>query len=180
MKMLRRGLQYHLLSLTIIWRIADMKKTRNTFPLLFIILVLFCHSASDAQVVPPQTQQGSFRQHIFGLGLFGGAASGIGLSFRHHLPMPASYQVTGGIVKTDGKLRSDIGIELQYDLARTDRSRFYVAGGFSYFYSGRDGNNEMEAANRGGIGIGGEWTMDGGLHMLGDVLFTFFGEDICF
>jgi hypothetical protein len=90
--------------------------------------------------------------------------------------MPVSYQVTGGIVKTDGKLRSDIGVELQYDLARNDRSRFYVAGGFSYFYSGRNGNNEMDAPNRGGIGIGGEWTMNGGLHMLGDVLFTFFAD----
>jgi hypothetical protein len=143
---------------------------------LLLSTLLFAPHVVTAQVIPPQTQQGTFRQHIFGLGLFAGASAGLGLSFRHHLPMPLSYQVTGGIIKTDGKLRSDIGFNLQYDLARTDRNRFYVAGSFGYYYSGRDGNNEMSAPNRGGLGIGSEWVMNGGMHLLLEAVFTFFSD----
>ena len=151
-----------------------MKCAKNTSPIFFTLLLLITTN-SFAQVIPPQTQQGTFRQHIFGLGLFGGASAGIGLSFRHHMPLPISYQVTGGIIKTDGKLRSDIGFNLQYDLARTERNRFYAAGSFAYFYSGRDGN-EMSSPTRAGLGIGSEWAMSGGMHVLLEAIFTFFSD----
>jgi hypothetical protein len=136
---------------------------------------LLAQSVASSQVVMPSGQTTSIRQHVFGLGFFGGASGGLGLSFRHHLPSPLSYQITGGIVKFSEKLHSDIGIEVHYDLARGSGTRFFVAGGFAYYYSGKDGN-EMKAPTRGGLGLGGEWVMSGGLHFLGEGMFTFFSD----
>lgn len=139
-----------------------------------LLIVLFASSACS-QVVMPSNQSTSIRQNVFGLGFFGGASGGIGLSFRHHLPSPLSYQITGGIIKIDGKLRSDFGMEIHYDLARGGGTRFFVAGGFGYYYSG-NGNNEMNSPTRGALGLGAEWVMSGGLHFLGEGMFTFFSD----
>ncbi len=149
---------------------------RNLKLTIFVCLIILCISMSRAQVVMPSNQSTSFRENVFGLGFFGGASGGLGLSFRHHLPAPVSYQVTGGIIKVDGKLRSAIGLELQYDLARGSGTRFFVAGGVGYYYSGKAGKNEMTAPTRGGLGLGGEWVMSGGLHFLAEGMFTFFSD----
>ena len=133
-------------------------------------------SFADAQVIMPSSQTTSIRQNVFGLGFFGGASGGLGLSFRHHLPSPLSYQVTGGIIKVDGKLRSDIGFEAQYDLARGGGTRFFVVGGIAYYYSGGDNKNDMTAPTRAGFGLGGEWVMSGGLHFVAEGMFTFFSD----
>ena len=69
---------------------------------------------------------------VFGLGLFGGPAGGLGISFRHHLPYQFSYQVTGGIINVDDKLKYDVGFEAQYDLVKGPTGRFFVAGATSY------------------------------------------------
>ena len=34
----------------------------------------------------------------------------------------------------------------------------------------------MTAPTRGGVGIGGEWVMSGGLHFLAEGMFTFFSD----
>lgn len=147
-----------------------------TVSTLLTLLLMATSEPLQAQVVMPSGQSTSIYQHVFGLGFFGGASGGIGLSFRHHLPSPLSYQITGGIVKFDGKLRSDIGVELHYDLARGSGTRFFVAGGFAYYYSGTNGNNEMRSPTRGGLGLGAEWVMSGGLHFLAEGMFTFFSD----
>jgi hypothetical protein len=152
---------------------TNIQRTRLLLALLPMLALMA--APSSGQVVMPSGQTTSIRQHVFGLGFFGGASGGLGLSFRHHLPSPLSYQITGGIVKFNEKLRSDIGIEVHYDLARGSGTRFFVAGGFAYFYSGKDGN-EMKAPTRGGLGLGGEWVMSGGLHFLGEGMFTFFSD----
>lgn len=143
-------------------------------------MMVFAAASASSQVVMPSGQSTSLRQHVFGLGFFGGASGGLGLSFRHHLPSPLSYQVTGGIIRISEKLRSDIGLEVHYDLARGSGTRFFVAGGYSYYYSGKDGNNEMKAPTRGGLGLGGEWVMSGGLHFLAEGMFTFFSDGTIF
>lgn len=147
----------------------------KSLSLLSTIVLMFASGETNAQVVMPSNQSTSIRQNVFGLGFFGGASGGFGLSFRHHLPSPLSYQITGGIIKVDDKLRSDIGVEVHYDLARGSGTRFFVAGGFAYYYSG-DGKNEMKAPTRGGLGLGGEWVMSGGLHFLAEGMFTFFSD----
>lgn len=149
-------------------------RTRNL--LAIVVLMVAPVVLINAQVIMPSSQSTSIHQNVFGLGFFGGASGGLGLSFRHHLPSPLSYQITGGIIKTDGKLRSDIGIEVHYDLARGSGTRFFVAGGFAYYYSGKDGNNELSSPTRGGLGLGGEWVMSGGLHFLAEGMFTFFSD----
>ncbi|MBI4536193.1 MAG: hypothetical protein HY708_07930, partial [Ignavibacteriae bacterium] len=127
-------------------------------------------------VLPDKHQPTGLHDHVFGLGLFGGAATGFGLSFRHHLPGSFSYQLTGGIIKIDNRLSYDIGAEGQYDLVRTTSSRFFVAGGAGHYYSGKSGTNSLKAPTRYGFGVGGEFAMTPGLHTMVEALFTFFSD----
>ncbi|MBM2846178.1 MAG: hypothetical protein HW407_1490, partial [Bacteroidetes bacterium] len=83
-------------------------------------MLLFQISAVHAQVVlPDRGLPTTLNQNVFGLGFFAGPATGLGLSFRHHLPTTFSYQVTGGIIKANDRLQYDIGVEGQFDLARS-------------------------------------------------------------
>ncbi len=143
---------------------------------LFLLLVVFT-TATPAQVVAPSVGGGkSLRQALFGLGLFGGPAGGLGISFRHHLPTTFSYQITGGIINVDDKLKYDIGLEIQFDLVRGPQGRFFASGATSYFYSGRKGVNEMDGPGRVGLGIGGEAFIGYGFHATGELLFTYFTD----
>lgn len=132
---------------------------------------------ASAQVVLPGGGSAAINKNVFGLGLFGGPATGIGLSFRHHLPSPLSYQLTGGIINVDERLSYAVGAELQYDLSRSPASRFYIAGGFGYYYSGPTGSaNRMDAPARAAFGVGGEFIAGAGIHSMLDLLFTYFSD----
>jgi hypothetical protein len=126
--------------------------------------------------MPDREREPGLRTNVFGLGLAAGSASGMGLSFRHHLPSVASYQITGGIIKVDDRLSYSLGAELQFDLARGPVSRFFVGGGAAYFYSGTSSHNEMVGPARLGVGIGGEYAGGAGLHVIGDLMFTYFSD----
>ena len=138
--------------------------------------VLLGPGVVQAQVVLPEKSPAGLSENVFGLGLFGGPATGLGLSFRHHLPSSLSYQITGGIIKASGLLRYDIGGEIQVDLARSASNRYFLAGGVGYYYSGASGTNEMEAPVRIGLGVAGEFAMTSGLQTTGEILFTFFSD----
>lgn len=145
-------------------------------PLTIALLFFVAFAAANAQVVLPEKgQEPGLQENVFGLGVWGGPATGLGLSFRHHLPSQLSYMVTGGIIKVDEKLSYDIGVEAQFDLARGGTNRFFVAGGFGYYYSGKNGN-EMNAPTRVGAGIGGEFAVTPGMHMTIELMFTYFSN----
>ncbi len=132
---------------------------------------------APAQVVVPDRGQGtSMRTSVFGLGFAGGPATGLGLSFRHHLPSPFSYQIIGGVLKATDRLLYSVGGEVQYDLSRTPVMRFYAAGGMSYFFAGVSGNNEMKGPGRVGVGVGIESGLPSGFNVNADVLFTYFTD----
>ena len=142
------------------------------------LLILLAPLHLQGQVVlPSKGEETSLHQSVFGLGVFGGAATGLGLSFRHHLPSPLSYQVTGGIINVDDKLKYDVGIEAQWDLVRGPTGRFFAAGATSYFFSGKGGNNEMDGPGRVGLGVGGEVFIGNGFHLSAELLFTYFSDD---
>jgi len=101
---------------------------------------------------------------VYGLGLSAGWGSGIGLSFRAHLPSKSSLQAIFGIIKSSNKLSMSVGCEYQYDLVRSDETRFFVAATAAYFYNG-DGHNEVTGPFRMGAGIGGEFHVKGALHV---------------
>lgn len=138
-------------------------------------LVSMCSIANSQVVLPDRGIEPGLRENVFGLGLWGGAATGLGLSFRHHLPSQFSYMVTGGIIKINERLSYDIGMELQFDLSRTMTNRFFIAGGFGQFYSGKDGN-EMKAPTRAGLGLGGEFAVTPGIHTTIEAMFTYFSN----
>ncbi len=131
----------------------------------------------SAQVVLPERESaGGLSRHVFGLGVFVGPASGLGLSFRHHLPSTLSYQITGGIIKVDDRLSYALGAEVQVDLSRTGVTRFFVAGAAGYYYAGSANKNEMAGPGRAGLGIGGEVFAGGGFHTTGELMFTYFTD----
>jgi hypothetical protein len=141
------------------------------------LLVLLCTTAHvHGQVVLPDKGQPAAQEHIFGLGLAGGPVSGIGLSFRHHFPGAASYQLTGGVVKADDRVSYAVGAELQFDLSRGTGWRFFAVAGAGYYYSGTTGENEMEGPGRAGLGIGGEMSIGVGLHGSAELLFSYFTD----
>jgi hypothetical protein len=111
----------------------------------------------------------------YGLGFSAGWASGIGVSFRTHLPSKASVQGVFGIIKTSDKLSMSIGGEFQYDLVRNNTSRFFVGSAMSYFYNG-NGSNEVAGPFRVGAGVGGEFHVQGALHVTLEGMFTFFSD----
>ncbi|MBP1648930.1 MAG: hypothetical protein H6Q30_2375 [Bacteroidetes bacterium] len=149
---------------------------KRTTVLIFAALVF--GGVVHAQVVAPDAaSENALRRSLFGLGVFGGPAGGLGISFRHHLPAAFSYQVTGGIINVDDKLNYDIGVEAQYDLVRGPSGRFFAAGAGSYFYSGTDGVNQMKGPGRFGLGVGGEAFIGAGFHAAAELLFTYFTDD---
>jgi len=131
-----------------------------------------------AQVESPGAARGpEFRQSVFGLGVFGGAATGLGLSFRHHLPSSVSYQIVGGVISTSEKLSFDLGMQMQYDLMRSQSTRFYAGGGLAYFFSGKSGGeNTMAGPGRLGLGIGGEFITDADFSASLELMFTYFTD----
>lgn len=142
--------------------------------LLASVLIVF---SLRAQVVMPERDAASdMKKSVFGLGFSGGPASGLGLSFRHHLPSIVSYQIIGGIIKVDDRMSYSIGAEVQVDLARSEVVRFFAAGGVSYFYTGRTSHNDMDGPGRLGVGLGGELYAGTGVHTALELLFTYFND----
>lgn len=141
------------------------------------LVVLLAPATTEAQVIVSERgSQTTLSRNVFGLGFEGGPTTGLGLSFRHHLPSPFSYQIVGGVLKATDRLFYSVGTELEYDLSRTSAVRFYAATAFAYFYSGISGHNDMVAPTRVGVGIGAEGVVGGGFHINGDLLFTFFSD----
>jgi hypothetical protein len=141
-------------------------------------LLLLCAGSLRAQaILPERGQERSIHQHVFGLGVDLGWANGVGLTFRHHLPSPFSYQVTGGIIKVDDHLSYAYGAQGQFDITRGPVSRFYAAMALGYYYSGKSGgDNDLKGPGRLGLGIGIELPLAAGFHANGELLFTYFTD----
>jgi len=144
-------------------------------PAVAILLLLMVRPAHSQVILPEKGQEAGLHENVFGLGFWGGAATGLGLSFRHHLPSQLSYMVSGGIIKVNERLSYDVGAEVQFDLTRGSTSRFFVAGGVGQYYSGKS-RNEMDAPTRAAFGIGGEFAVSPGMHTTIEAMFTFFSN----
>lgn len=145
---------------------------------LAVLVVLFLAQSASAQVVTPTNESSKeLGQTVYGLGLKAGCAGGFGLSFRHHFPTQYSYQIVGGIIKVNTKLRYDIALELQYDLVRGDASRFFACGAGGFFYSSESSvSNDLDGPFRIGLGIGGEWLRVQPFHLSAELMFTYFND----
>ena len=141
--------------------------------LAFVVVGLLAASVASAQVSTSGLSKAtSLGKTVYGLGFSGGPASGIGLSFRAHMPSKISFQAVLGIIKTQSKLMMSAGAEFQYDLVRGDATRFYFVGTTGYFYSG-DGSNSVSGPFRLGAGIGGEFQVRDALHASLEGLFVY-------
>ena len=149
---------------------------RTLYALLIAAALTIPHSLWGQVILPEKGQERGLPENVFGLGFVAGPATGFGLSFRHHLPSPISYQIAGGIIKSGDRTLYDIGVEGQFDLVRNATNRFFVGGGFGHYYSGKSGINEMKGPTRVGLGIGGEFAVTPGLHTAVELLFTYFSD----
>jgi hypothetical protein len=157
-----------------------MDKERMTLmkaSLLLMVALTLAAGPLGAQVVMPDRDAAQdLPRNVFGLGFAGGPATGIGLSFRHHLPSILSYQIVGGIIKVDDRMSYSVGGEVQVDLSRSRNVRFFAAAGGSHFYTGKSGHNDMEGPTRMGAGLGGEAYAGPGFHATLELLFTYFSD----
>jgi len=69
-----------------------------------------------------------------GLGFAAGAISGLGLSYKQHLPNLYVPQVAFGVLKYEDELDINLGFALQRTFHATDLVRFYGITGLSFFW----------------------------------------------
>ena len=131
-----------------------------------------------------------------GLGFAAGAMSGIGLSYKQHLPNLYVPQVAFGILKYEEDFNVNVGLALQRTFHATDLVRFYAITGLSLFWDreewdeyvydrmgGRERvgkRRETETRYNTGIGIGVEvllWKRIG-VAVDGEYTFTFKSSEI--
>ena len=143
-----------------------------TVSIAAMLITSFTHAQVNTSEL--SNAEGLTRQ-VYGLGVSAGWASGVVLSFRSHLPSNVSVQGVFGIIKTSDNLSMCIGGELQYDLVRNNTARFFVGSAASYFYEGKS-RNEVYAPYRFGAGIGGEFYVQGALHVTLEGMFTIFSD----
>ncbi len=149
-----------------------MKRTLALISVISLLLI----SISNAQVTTSGLSRAEdLSKPVYGLGFSAGWASGIGLSFRSHLPSKSSLQAVFGIIKTSEKLSMSLGAEYQYDLVRNNTTRFFIVSGLSYFYYGVH-SNEVSGPFRFGAGIGGEFQVQDALHVSVEGVFVFFSD----
>jgi hypothetical protein len=149
-----------------------MKKSMLALSIALLLIASFSYAQVNTSEL--SNAEGLTKQ-VYGLGLSAGLASGVGLSFRSHLPSNVSAQGIFGIIKTSDRLSMSIGGELQYDLVRNNAIRFFAGSALSYFYDGQN-RNEVSAPYRFGAGIGGEFYVQGGLHVTVEGMFTIFSD----
>ncbi len=145
---------------------------------IFVIaaLVLFFWNNSIAQVTATTSKGEAFNSGIYGLGFSGGTASGAGVSVRYHTIGKSSYQFVGGVFRPKSSdTFISFGAEYQYDLIRGTSSRFFTELASSYLYNG-SGSNKYAAPWRAGLGLGGEFSIQEGVHLTFQALFTYFSD----
>lgn len=130
-----------------------------------VIAVLLTATGLNAQVSASGLSRAeSMGRSVYGLGFAAGYASGVGISFRSHLPSKSSVQGVFGIIKTSSTLYMSLGAEYQYDLVRGNQTRFFAVGSTGYFYRGSD-RNEVNGPFRIGAGIGAEFNLREAIHV---------------
>jgi hypothetical protein len=146
-------------------------------PILLVIMlsVLLTAPVKTQVVLPDQQNPTRLGRTVYGLGFAAGAGTGLGVSFRHHLPSEMSYQIVGGILKIDRNLSYDVGAEVQFDFFRGEMTRFFGGGGVAYFYTGEN-RNRFRGPFRLAIGVGGEFSNIQLVHITVSGMFTYFSN----
>lgn len=148
---------------------------KSMFLVLFVICI-FCTESSLSQVSVQGSQKAeNLGKNVYGLGVSAGPASGIGISFRNHLPSKISYQIVGGIFKSADRTWASIGGEFQFDLVRGNTGRLFFGPSTSYFHKGTD-SLEYLAPFRFGIGVGGELNLGNAVNISLEGVFVYFSN----
>jgi len=156
------------------YKLTEVRVKAILLCLLFFFLLVPSHLVSQVSIEGNQ-QAENLGRNVYGLGISVGPASGVGISFRDHLPSKISFQIVGGIIKSGDKTSASIGAEFQYDLVRAKSTRLYVGPSTSYFYSG-SGGNTFDGPFRLGIGVGGELNLQTAVNISLEGVFVYFSN----
>ena len=140
------------------------------------LMMIVLSEAAQTQVTAQSAKGENFNSAIYGLGFSGGPASGAGVSLRYHMTGKSSFQFVGGVFRPKSSdTFISLGLEYQNDLIRGNSSRFFFGTATSYLFNG-EGNNSYEAPWRAGMGLGGEFSIQEGVHFTFEALFTYFSD----
>lgn len=160
---------------------------------LMVVSLAFCHSAAAQQqtvtpstvIVQPTEEDIFLTQDMWGVGLYGGLLSGVGLSARYHPRGRVGLQLTAGAMKF-GDLAYAFGAEGQFDFDSKGRSRFYGYLGAGYYYVERKTKNaatgtektenKLDGPLRLGLGVAYEWAVSPKLIFNLNAAFTYFTD----
>jgi len=159
-------------------RSHEVLRTARKRAIHFLLLAAIACPVCSGQVIVPERGGSSVRleKQVFGLGFAAGPTTGLGISFRHHLPSRLSYGIIGGVIRVNRDFSYDVGFEAQWDLSRSQTARVFAVSGLSFFYSGTSDKNKLDGPLRYGIGIGGEFSQGGSVHVGVEGLFTYFSD----
>ncbi len=164
-----------------------------TVAFLIVVSLAFTGSATAQQqtvtpttvVVQPTEEDIFLTQDMWGVGVYGGLLSGIGLSGRYHPKGRVGIQLTAGAMKFS-ELAYDVGAEGQFDFDSKGRSRFYGYLGLGFYYvekTTKDAatgtekkENKLDGPLRLGLGVAYEWAVSPKLIFNLNAAFTYFTD----
>jgi hypothetical protein len=100
-----------------------------------VIVGLFLFSSLAVAQSSYDTTAPGYRSYS-SFGFNASSVSGLGLSYRKHLPGPSLIQITGGVISGGGSTFTSLGFAYQYQLSKKDNFRYYIATGAGLYTSG--------------------------------------------
>jgi hypothetical protein len=110
---------------------------------LFILIstnVLFAQS-------PVDSTQTTGPSHFNSIGFNASSLSGLGLSYRNKLSAHDLFQLTGGVLDSEGRTNFSFGLEYQYQLSKKPSFRYYLAVGAGLY-------SDIQTTTFVGLGMG--------------------------
>lgn len=138
-----------------------------------IILSLSNLTYSQDTLSQQRDEEWSFKDDSgTGIGVWAGAASGVGFSLRFQgKPSNVAMQATGYIVKSGEEVDGSFGIAGLYPLVNLHSSRYMLYASYGYF-------SDSNAESRFGVGVIGEWNYYKRLTVNVAIdAFTYFSDD---
>jgi hypothetical protein len=116
---------------------------------MYKLLTVFILAATNILLAQssPDTTRASSPTRFHSIGFNVSSVSGIGLCYRNK-PTPRDlYQITGGVLTSDGRTNFSAGIEYQYQLSKSPTFRYYLAAGAGLY-------SDVQSKGFAGFGIG--------------------------
>jgi hypothetical protein len=96
---------------------------------------------------PPDSTEATGPTHFNSIGFNASSVSGLGLSYRNKISAHDLFQLTGGVLDSDGRTDFSLGFEYQYQISKNPTFRYYLAVGAAVY-------SESQTTTIAGFGMG--------------------------